>query len=192
MLSIPCCIALIVQSAQSKRRPRMIWLIHQQQIAHGEEALRQLDKRLAKSSGRYLFDSTVTMADLFWGVELIRIEDLRLRLSGPPQLPSVEAYHRRLSDLPAISGAVTQWPGARLNILIDNRRILIGLAVTCCRGSDVSGIHRKVFWAEAESEKDRRGIRTFTKTNGVPEMIEFYDLAPRLGLVARQMPELND
>jgi len=82
-----------------------------------EESLCQLDKRLSKSAGPYLFDSSVTIADLFWGVELIRIEDLRLsNIWSSGRLTSVEAYHRRLSDLPAISGAVTQWPGARLKL----------------------------------------------------------------------------
>ena len=79
------------------------------------KALRDLDARLAASNGSYLFGDTVTMADLFWGVELIRLEDLGLSvLWTDGRLPRVADYFRTISALPAITQAVIGWPGARL------------------------------------------------------------------------------
>lgn len=80
-------------------------------------ALEELDKKLRRRSGPYLFGSTITMADLFWGVELIRIDDLGLSSCwSNGNLPSLSAYYRRISELPSVSAAVTNWAGARLNV----------------------------------------------------------------------------
>jgi 2,5-dichlorohydroquinone reductive dechlorinase len=80
-------------------------------------ALEQLDSRLRASGGPYLFGSSVTIADLFWGVELIRNDDLGLsRQWSSGKLPSLAAYYQRISELPSVSGAVIQWPGARLKL----------------------------------------------------------------------------
>jgi 2,5-dichlorohydroquinone reductive dechlorinase len=82
-----------------------------------ESALEQLDSRLEKHGGPYLFGSSLTMADLFWGVELIRNDDLGLSLRwSNGQLPSLAAYYQRISQLPSVSAAVIEWPGARLKI----------------------------------------------------------------------------
>ena len=79
------------------------------------KALRDLDARLAASNGNYLFGDTVTMADLFWGVELIRLEDLGLSgLWAEGRLPRVADYFQKICALPAIAHAVVDWPGARL------------------------------------------------------------------------------
>ncbi len=78
-------------------------------------ALQGLDERVARSEGKYLFGDEVTMADLFWGVELIRMEDLGLSpWWNDGQLPGVKRYFAGLCDLPALHEAVIGWTGARL------------------------------------------------------------------------------
>lgn len=79
------------------------------------KALHGLDQRLVPANGGYLFGSTVTMADLFWGVELIRLEDLGLAiLWADGSLPQLANYFRKMCALPAILQAVIDWPDARL------------------------------------------------------------------------------
>jgi 2,5-dichlorohydroquinone reductive dechlorinase len=86
------------------------------------EALRALDDRLALSKSRFLFGKEITLADLFWGVELARIADLGLSNSWTGgALPHVDAYDQRLADLPAIRHAVTDWPGARIGKVATQR-----------------------------------------------------------------------
>ena len=80
-------------------------------------AFRDLDKRLAASDGPYLFGERITMADLFWAVEMIRIDDLGMsRHWADGALPAVERYYSRMSDHPAVRHALADWPGARLNL----------------------------------------------------------------------------
>jgi len=79
------------------------------------KALRELDARLAAADGDYLFGDTVSMADLFWGVELIRLDDLGFSiLWADGRLPEVALYFEKLCVLPAIAQAVVDWPGGRL------------------------------------------------------------------------------
>lgn len=87
-----------------------------------DEALRELDRRLQKSDGPCLFGSSPTMADLFWSVELIRIDDLGMSaLWSNGKLPALDAYYQRMSQLPAVLDAVTRWPGARLKVNATSR-----------------------------------------------------------------------
>ena len=80
-----------------------------------QKALRELDARLASTSGPFLFGDSVTMADLLWGVELTRCEDVGLAPCWRDgRLPRVARYFQSLSTLPAIAQAVLDWPGARL------------------------------------------------------------------------------
>ena len=79
------------------------------------KALRDLDARLSTTDGPFLFGDIVTMADLFWGVELTRCEDLGLSPAwSGGQLTRLARYCRALSALPAVVQAVLEWPGARL------------------------------------------------------------------------------
>ena len=79
------------------------------------QALGSLDERLKTSGGPFLFGERLTLADLFWGVELIRADDLGLsHLWENGVLPAVEAYTRTLSDHSAIRHALADWPGARV------------------------------------------------------------------------------
>ncbi len=79
------------------------------------DALTGLESRLGQSTGRFLFGDRVTMADLFWGCELLRVDevgDASLWQAG--RLPRVAAYHARLAELPSLRSAIIDFPGARM------------------------------------------------------------------------------
>ena len=79
------------------------------------DALAGLEHRLAAGSGPWLFGGAVTMADLFWGAELIRTEDVgQGHLWQESHLPNVAAYYGRLCELPALKTAILDFPAARL------------------------------------------------------------------------------
>lgn len=80
-----------------------------------ETALSGLDARLA-GAGPWLFGDTVTMADLFWGGELIRAEDVgQAHYWRDGKLPRVAAWYDDLCRLPALRDAIIDFPGARLS-----------------------------------------------------------------------------
>lgn len=74
--------------------------------------LKALDTRLEGRPHTYLFCSEPTLADLFWGVELIRLSDLGVMVRSGA-LRDVDRYLTILSELPGIRNAVIEWPGAR-------------------------------------------------------------------------------
>ena len=77
-----------------------------------EAALGGLEARLARRSPPFVSDQP-TMADLFWEIELLRIENLghaAMWIDG--RLPGVEAYFAALRALPCIRTAILDWPGA--------------------------------------------------------------------------------
>lgn len=78
-----------------------------------EAALGAFDGRLAKASRPWLFGETPTMADLFWIINLARVDNLGAgHFWADGRLPTVEAFYRRGQQLPAIRSAVLEWPGA--------------------------------------------------------------------------------
>ena len=79
-------------------------------------AVRDLDARLADSGGPFLFGDRLTLADLFWGVELIRADDLGFsHIWADGACPAVQDYYRTLASHPSMQHALADWPGARLN-----------------------------------------------------------------------------
>jgi 2,5-dichlorohydroquinone reductive dechlorinase len=77
--------------------------------------LTALNSRLSNTDTDFLFTNNATVADLFWGIELMRIEDLGMASEwADDKLPNLRAYYQRLSDLPCLDSAITQWEGARL------------------------------------------------------------------------------
>lgn len=79
--------------------------------AHG--ALDALERKLAQSDGAWLFGDTVTMADLFWGIELLRMKNTGFAPYWQDgRLPEVERFIGAASALPSIRTAVVEWPGA--------------------------------------------------------------------------------
>lgn len=80
------------------------------------EALAGLEERLASLDGPWLFGAEPTMADLFWGAELIRAEDVgQAGYWQNGRLPRVAAWYGRLCELPALRAAIIEFPGARLS-----------------------------------------------------------------------------
>ena len=78
-----------------------------------ETALHELQRKLERNEGSWLFGDAFTMADLFWGVELLRMKNMGVASfweSG--RLPQVEAFSAATEALPAIRTAIIDWPGA--------------------------------------------------------------------------------
>ena len=81
--------------------------------AHAEAALADLDGQLDTRPTRWLLDDALTMADLFWGIELLRMRNVGVaHFWEGGRLPAVEAYLAAAEALPAIRTAVIDWPGA--------------------------------------------------------------------------------
>jgi 2,5-dichlorohydroquinone reductive dechlorinase len=80
-----------------------------------DAALRGLEDRLARSGGPWVFGEAFTMADLFWGIELIRMKAVGVSASWTDgRLPRVESLLAATELVPAIRAAVIDWPGALL------------------------------------------------------------------------------
>lgn len=76
-------------------------------------ALDALERKLAQSGGAWLFGDTVTMADLFWGIELLRMKNTGLAPYWEDgRLAEVERFIAAASALPSIRAGVVEWPGA--------------------------------------------------------------------------------
>jgi 2,5-dichlorohydroquinone reductive dechlorinase len=85
------------------------------QAAYGqaEAACAQLEQTLAAGRTPWIFGDAVSMADLFWAIELLRMKNLGAHTLWDDGLrPQVAAYVRRCEAAPAIRAAVIEWPGA--------------------------------------------------------------------------------
>lgn len=79
------------------------------------DALAGVEAQLARSPGPWLFGDRLTMADLIWGVELVRAEDVgQAGFWQDGRLPRLAGWYARLCALPALRAAVIDFPGARL------------------------------------------------------------------------------
>ena len=79
-----------------------------------EDSLHALEQVLAGGSGPWLFGDLVTLADLFWGIELIRMADVGVASFWEEgRLPRVERFAAATRALPAIRRAVLDWTAAR-------------------------------------------------------------------------------
>lgn len=78
-----------------------------------ETSLKGLEADLAASDGAWLFGDRFTMADLFWGIELLRLENMGVASFWEEgRLPHVARYCSVMSDVPAIRTAIIEWTGA--------------------------------------------------------------------------------
>ena len=78
-----------------------------------DASLQGLQRKLAGRSGSWLCADAVTMADLFWGVELLRMKNMGVAtLWQGGRLPAVDAFSAATEALPSIRAAVVDWPGA--------------------------------------------------------------------------------
>ena len=80
-----------------------------------QAALHALERKLAaRGTSGWLFGDRLTMADLFWGIELLRITDVgEAGFWEGGRLPHVERFAAAAEALPAIRTAIIDWPGAR-------------------------------------------------------------------------------
>ncbi|WP_397473272.1 glutathione S-transferase family protein [Pusillimonas sp.] len=77
-----------------------------------EAGCARLEERL-KSGERWVAGDEITMADLYWGVELLRMKNMAVEsFWANGARPAVAAYVERVESIPAIRSAVVHWPGA--------------------------------------------------------------------------------
>lgn len=69
--------------------------------SRAREIIVQLDRDLQANGAEWLCGTTVTLADLFWGVSLVRLEYLGLG-SLWDDLPTVRTYFSNVAELPSI------------------------------------------------------------------------------------------
>ncbi len=81
--------------------------------ARAQAACTTLEHTLAGRSTRWLLDDALTMADLYWCVELLRMKNLGADfLWADGAAPAVAAYVGMAEQLPAMRSAVLDWAGA--------------------------------------------------------------------------------
>ena len=80
---------------------------------HVDAALQELERKLARDEGPWLFGGALTLADLFWSIELLRMKNMGLASGWEAgRLPHVERFAAAGEALPAIRAAIIDWPGA--------------------------------------------------------------------------------
>ena len=78
-----------------------------------EDALHAFEGKLERRGGDWLHGEAVTMADLFWGVELLRMKNMGVATFWEDgRLPHVAQFSIATESLPAIRTAIVDWPGA--------------------------------------------------------------------------------
>ncbi len=76
-------------------------------------ALHDLERTLQQADGALLFDGALTMADLFWGIELLRMKNTGVANDWEDgRLTKVAQFFDAVSAVPAIRTAVIDWRGA--------------------------------------------------------------------------------
>ncbi len=78
-----------------------------------EAALIDLERRLAGRTTRWLHGEKLTMTDLFWGIELLRMKNVgAAHFWEGGRLPHVERFLKEAERIPAIRIAIVDWPDA--------------------------------------------------------------------------------
>ena len=78
-----------------------------------EAGCNHLEQKLKASKTEWLVSDGITMADLYWGVELLRMQNMAAEsfwING--QRPAIDKFFERVKTIPAIRSAVIHWPGA--------------------------------------------------------------------------------
>lgn len=78
-----------------------------------ESACQDLEGLLHARSTSWLLDERFTMADLYWAIELLRMQNMGaqgLWVNG--KRPQVAAFADRAATLPVLRSAILEWPGA--------------------------------------------------------------------------------
>jgi 2,5-dichlorohydroquinone reductive dechlorinase len=110
----------LVEAYQAKRSKELDAAAH----LFSDEAIRSayakvtaacavLDDKLRAVRSNWLMGDAVTMADLFWAVELLRIKNLGAQhIWEQNRLPSVARFVAAAECLPSVQSSVLNWPGA--------------------------------------------------------------------------------
>jgi 2,5-dichlorohydroquinone reductive dechlorinase len=78
-----------------------------------ESALDDLESKLERRSNEWLFGDRLTMADLFWGIQLLRLDNLGLSAAWDRgRLPQVAGFAKATRELSSNRSAIVDWPGA--------------------------------------------------------------------------------
>ena len=78
-----------------------------------ESALQAFERKLEPGRGPWLFGARPSLADLFWGIELLRMRNMGVATFWEGgRLPRVTAFAAAAEALPALRTAVLDWPGA--------------------------------------------------------------------------------
>lgn len=77
-----------------------------------EAGCTHLEQKL-NSGERWIVGDNITMADLYWGVELLRMKNMAAEFFwANGAKPAVAAFVHKTQTIPAIRSAVIEWPGA--------------------------------------------------------------------------------
>lgn len=84
-------------------------------IALAQSLIAGLEEKLSSTNGPWMFGDRFTLADLVWGISLIRLEYLGNDTfwKGKPERPRVKEYYERLAKRSSLKTAVLDWPGSR-------------------------------------------------------------------------------
>lgn len=78
-------------------------------------ALEVLERKLERRTAEWLLGERTTMADLFWGVQLLRLDDVGFaQVNDQDRLPHVVRFALATRALPSLQSAIVGWPGATL------------------------------------------------------------------------------
>jgi 2,5-dichlorohydroquinone reductive dechlorinase len=78
------------------------------------EACASLNNKLEASQSTWLTGSSVTLADLFWAVELLRMKNLGAAyIWEQNRLPAVQRFVAAAEGLESVRSAVLHWPGSQ-------------------------------------------------------------------------------
>ena len=78
-----------------------------------EAGCNHLEEKLKASKTKWLLSDNITMADLYWGVELLRMQNMAAEFFWiNSKRPAIEKYFEKVKTIPAIRSAVIDWHGA--------------------------------------------------------------------------------
>lgn len=98
-----------LDAAQHLFSPAAVSMAH----AAVARAYHDLNTRLGAAPGPWLFGENVTLADLFWAVELLRIDNVGAAdIWADGRLRHVAGFFDRARQLDSLRAAVLDWPGA--------------------------------------------------------------------------------
>jgi 2,5-dichlorohydroquinone reductive dechlorinase len=78
-----------------------------------EAACSGLERELSARKTQWLLGDAITMADLYWAIELMRMKNMAVEsFWANGARPSVAAFVETAESIPAIRSAIVEWPGA--------------------------------------------------------------------------------